>query len=163
MAIEHIYSAAIEKAAGVDFNIIPFDGSGPAAAAMVGGHIDGIMNIQLSEVINFVESGLAILLATLGQERDNSYADLPTVSECGVDVVGSGFASLITQKGVPIERIEWLSDVFGKMMQDVSYLAIAANMKVEPGYMPREEAVKFVKAYGETYIKGVKAILADQK
>ncbi|NMA23085.1 MAG: tripartite tricarboxylate transporter substrate binding protein, partial [Spirochaetales bacterium] len=63
-AIWHLAAAGLGKAAGVEFNHIPFDGAAPAITSLLGGHIDAI-TVSYAEVDSQVRAGNLKVLAVL--------------------------------------------------------------------------------------------------
>lgn len=82
------YQAAvtIEDATGADFNVIPYDGGGPARAALLGGEVDAtIAGVYNSHALNDETRVLAVM------QDENKWPDLtqnaPTLDEAlGMDV-----------------------------------------------------------------------------
>ncbi|PZE22182.1 tripartite tricarboxylate transporter substrate binding protein [Paenibacillus xerothermodurans] len=79
-SIWHLSAAAIEKAAGVKFNHVPFDGAGPAVTALMGGHIDAVP-VSPAEVKTHVEGGKLKTLAIVDAKQSEALPGVKTLEE----------------------------------------------------------------------------------
>src|SRR5690606_41257066 len=75
----------LEQSAGIDLTYIPFTGTGPLPAALLGNHVSAVMNytmlgVQMADDVR--------VLAVASEERVPSLPDAPTVRELGYDLVG---------------------------------------------------------------------------
>ena len=82
----HIASAMVWNAAGIEVNYVPFDGGAKVRTAGMGGQVDVIL-CQSSEVKSSIEGGDLLCLATTTSEPVSFMPDVPTCSELGYDVV----------------------------------------------------------------------------
>ena len=78
----HLTGAMFANITGVSIVHVPFRGSGPAVAALVGGHVS-MMFSSLPPVIGNIKSGLARPLAMTSAKRSAVLPELPTVAEQG--------------------------------------------------------------------------------
>src|SRR5262249_4868044 len=84
------------KAAGIDFariRKVPFNGSGPSATALAGGHID-FAGGAVPAVTPFYGSGDVRVLALTGTQRHPAMPEVPTSQEAGFLVPLTGWNSL---------------------------------------------------------------------
>ncbi len=86
---DHVKILLLARAAGIDpraVRYVPFDGSGEAMTAVLGGFVD-VYSGEESEVEPLVESGDLRALTILAPERvDGILADVPTATELGYPV-----------------------------------------------------------------------------
>lgn len=78
LAMEHLMSMA-----NIKMEHVPFGGSAPAMAAMMGGQVD-VMLDSLSSAVPLGTAGKVQLLATSGPERLEMTPELPTIAEAGI-------------------------------------------------------------------------------
>lgn len=78
----HLSGALFESAAKVRLRHIPYKGSAPAVADLVGGHIP-VMFDPVQSVISHIQSGKVRALAVTSQKRSPVLPDTPTVAELG--------------------------------------------------------------------------------
>ncbi|HEX2291134.1 MAG TPA: tripartite tricarboxylate transporter substrate binding protein, partial [Pseudonocardiaceae bacterium] len=100
----------LEKAAGVDFTYVPFDGGGPASMSFLGGNVDVLIG-NLSDNVSSVDSGEMRPIAVASAQR-GPQTDVPTLAENGWDVVLQQWRGVFAPKGTPPERIKILADGF---------------------------------------------------
>ena len=74
-------AAQMMKALDVSWNLVPFQGGGPALQALLGGDADVTMGFP-SSIASHLQAGTIRVLATAGEER--IYDDVPTFGEIGV-------------------------------------------------------------------------------
>ena len=81
----HIFPALVEKAGGVKFKYVSYDGLAPRMNALLGGHVD-LTDSNLTQK-GKVEAGLLRFLAVASEKRDPEIPDVPTLKELGMNVV----------------------------------------------------------------------------
>ncbi|MEA4847941.1 MAG: tripartite tricarboxylate transporter substrate binding protein [Clostridiaceae bacterium] len=119
----------IEKAAGVDFNIVAFDGEGPVFAAVIGGHVDAFC-LNITDATTFIEDKQVVILATGDDERSPFLPDVPTYKEAGYDVKQLNMRGIGAPKGVPEPIRQYLEDCFIAAANDPEVKAKVAEMKI---------------------------------
>lgn len=105
----HLETLRFEELADVNITYIPFTGTGPLPAAILGGHVGSVMSnstlgVQMGDDVR--------VLAVAAQERLDVLPDVPTFTELGYDIVGGTFRGVAAPKGTPADRIEMLADKF---------------------------------------------------
>lgn len=122
-SIWHLASASVEKATGVQFSHVPFDGANPAVTALLGGHIEAV-SVSPAEVLQYVEAGELKTLAILSEERTDAMPDVPTIGELGFGEVAVGpWRGLSVPKDTPKEIVDYLSEVFLKAAQEEEFIS----------------------------------------
>ena len=78
----HIKAVVTERNAGVEFQHIPYNGSGPAIIATLSGEVEAV-SCALQEVSEQVRAGKMRVIVLTEDKRvsDSSYKDIPAVSE----------------------------------------------------------------------------------
>ncbi len=125
-AIWHLAAVAIEKAAGVEFNHIPYEGAAPAVAAILGGHIEAV-TVSPAEVASQVEAGQLKILGVADNERLKSFPDVPTLKESGLDVAIGTWRGLAVPKDTPDDVMSVLKEAFAKAVKEESFTSFMAN------------------------------------
>ena len=128
----------LEEAAGVEFNVIPFDGEPAVLTAVSGGHCDAFC-LNVSDGKTFVDEGSIKYLATGGEERSEFYPDIPTYQECGYDVIQVNARSVGAPAGTDPAIIQYLSDCFVAAANDPEVVAKAEEMQLPIMTMDAEE------------------------
>lgn len=73
-----------ERAIGVEFNFVPYDGGANSRAAVLGGHDDLVVH-ALSEAVPYATSGDLRILALASEARSELVPDVPTIKDLGYD------------------------------------------------------------------------------
>ena len=79
----HLAAELLKARAGIDIVHVPYRGSAPAVADMLGGSV-GMMFDNIPNVLEHIRSGKMRALAVTGTERDPALPDVPTMLEAGV-------------------------------------------------------------------------------
>ena len=80
----HLAQAAIRFQAKLDFTIIPYKGTAPALADVMGGHISAMVD-ALPSTMPHIKSGKLRPLAVTSARRVPSLPNVPTVAESGLE------------------------------------------------------------------------------
>jgi tripartite-type tricarboxylate transporter receptor subunit TctC len=80
----HLAQAAIRFQAKLDFTIVPYKGTAPALADVMGGHISAMVD-ALPSTMPHVKSGKLKPLAVTSARRVPSLPNVPTVAESGLE------------------------------------------------------------------------------
>lgn len=150
----HIAMERLAKAAGVEFNFIPFKGGAEEAAALLGGHIDFISNAGWGTQ---VDAGRERLLATYSDKRLEQRPDVPTLKELGYDLVIHSPVGIVGPKGIPPEVVQRLHDAFRKGMSDPTYERLIKQWDQDHIHMNTEEFT----AYGTQQMAKEKQFLDE--
>lgn len=141
-----VVGTMINSAADTEFNMIPFDGDGPALTALLGGHIDASVTV-LSAAINNAEAGRVRILAVINDKPVEQLPDVPpvtqTLPELEKHLPWGPFFGVWVKKGTPEFVKERLIDAFSKAEQDPKFLAYLDNMKAVPMNLHGEEAKRY--------------------
>jgi tripartite-type tricarboxylate transporter receptor subunit TctC len=104
-AISHISAELFSIATGASIVHVPYKGTAPALAAMVGGEID-MMFADLIPVQPHAQSGRLRLLAAAGAKRTLAAPQLPTIAESGIKMQPvEGLYGMVVPAGTPREII----------------------------------------------------------
>lgn len=110
-----IGAALIAKAAGVEFNMIPYKGGSELATAVVGGSLD-LALLDVGPVIPLVRAKKLIALATTGSSRQAELPEVMSVREANVgDYELYGWAGLAVRSSTPEPSAMALETVFRKV------------------------------------------------
>ncbi len=116
----HFHLEILKEKAGVDVTVVPFEGDGPAATQLLGGHIEGHMSAPAA-LVGHAKAGTVRLLAFFGEERAQAWPEVPTAKELGYD---TGFVCryfMIVPKGTPDEAVSTLDQAFKKVTEDPAF------------------------------------------
>jgi tripartite-type tricarboxylate transporter receptor subunit TctC len=122
----HIFPAMIEKAAGLKFKYVSYDGLAPRMNAILGGHID-LTDSNLTQK-GKVDAGQLKFLAIASEKRDPEMASVPTLKELGLNIVYEVVRGLLVPKGTPEPVRAKLIDACGNAAAEPEF---AASMKLQ--------------------------------
>jgi len=119
-------AAQIMKALDISWNLVPFQGGGPALQALLGGDADVTMGFP-SAIASHVEAGTLRVLATAGAER--IYDDVPTFAEVGVEGdVGFMHRVVLAPAGTPDDVVEKLGAAFKALEGDKTFTRMMGRL-----------------------------------
>ena len=99
----------LNAVAGTDIVAVPYQGSGPAAAAVAGGQVDAGF-IWLPSIAGMVSGGQVRILAVATAHRVPALPNIPTLSELGYkNFDHSAFVGLLAPRGTPAPIIAKLN------------------------------------------------------
>ncbi|WP_326534416.1 Bug family tripartite tricarboxylate transporter substrate binding protein [Pseudorhodoferax sp.] len=131
-SIAHLAGELFKSMAGVDMLHVPFQGSGPALTAMVGGHVQ-VMFHTLSVSLPHVQAGRLKMLAITDSKRKTQLPDMPTVAEAGVPGYSAiTWLGLFGPKGLPPDIVAKLSDESQRMLAKPDVRERLLKMASEP-------------------------------
>jgi len=122
----HFFPAMIEKAAGIKFKYVSYEGLAPRMNAILGGHID-LTDANLTQK-GKVEAGQLKFLAIATEKRDPEIPNVPTLKELGVNVVYDVNRGIMAPKGTPAPVLAKLE---GSCAAAAKEPAFAASMKLQ--------------------------------
>ncbi|HZK55205.1 MAG TPA: tripartite tricarboxylate transporter substrate binding protein [Desulfosporosinus sp.] len=121
-AIWNLAANAVEKATGVVFTHVGFDGATPAVTALVGGHIEAV-SVSPAEVLTQIKAGNLKMLGIMAKERAKSLPDVKTFEELGIKGLPEigPWRGPIVPKDTPDEVVKILETAFLKGAQEESF------------------------------------------
>jgi tripartite-type tricarboxylate transporter receptor subunit TctC len=151
----HIFPASIEKAAGVKFKYVSYEGLAPRMNAILGGHTD-LTDANLTQK-GKVEAGQLKFLAIATEKRDPEIPDVPTLKELGINVVYEVARGLMVPKGTPANVRAKLVEACGKATSEPSFKEAMKLQGTRVAFLDDKQYAAFLgKIDGEN-----KAIMAD--
>lgn len=119
-------AAQIMKETGAFFNMVPYQGGGPATQALLQG--DAEVSFGFPSVLGgLLDAGQIRVLATAGDER--IYEDVPTFAEAGIEGdIGFMHRVVLAPAGTPDDVIEKLEAAFTALQEDRSYQRLMGRL-----------------------------------
>ena len=97
---------------------VPFNGTGPAMNALVGGQVDYMCD-QIVNAVPQINGGTIKAYAVATPERNPSLPDLPTTAEAGLpQYQASAWNAIFAPKGTPAPILAKLNAAVGKALDD---------------------------------------------
>ncbi len=152
----HQASHLMEKALGISYIYVPYEGITGVLPAILGGHIDAGV-IFLSGTTGSLKSGDLRLLAVMSEKRMEAYPSVPTFAELGYKLTYAGFYGMATPKGAPKEDIAILAKAFEKACGDPGYKTEAISRELDPSCLGPKE----FRAFLDSMYPKVEAVSAE--
>ncbi len=138
----HFFPALIEKAAGIKFKYVSYEGLAPRMNAILGGHID-LTDSNLTQK-GKVEAGQLKFLAIATEKRLPEAPDVPTLRELGVDVVYAVTRGLLVPKGTPADVVATLEAACRKATGEPGFAEAMAKQGTFVRFLDRKAYREFL-------------------
>jgi len=137
--IVHLSAEMLRSAAGVDVLHVPYKGSNPATAAILGGEVTFVFSTMPPAISN-VKSGKLRALAVTTPRRSGAAPEVPTMIESGLPsfeiVLYSG---ILAPKGMDRALVRRINAEFAKAVQAPEMQQIWRNIGADPIAITPEE------------------------
>ena len=149
---DHIITVALDKLAGAQFTYIPYKSGGEAATQLVGKHIDSNVN-NPSENIAQWRAGQVRALCVFSENRmtykekvtkDQSWADIPTCKESGVDVQYQMLRAFFLPSGTSKDQVTFYAELLKKVIATPEWKDYVAKQALKEDYLTGQDFVKFL-------------------
>jgi tripartite-type tricarboxylate transporter receptor subunit TctC len=138
----HLGSLQLQRAAGVKFAGVQFDGGAPAVTALLGNHVDVAFN-PMSEVVSQAREGKIRVLGIFGKSETPLLPGAKTMESQGYKVYMSGASGVCAPKGVSPEVIRAYSEAIKKAVTNKEHQQKLNDLGFIPNYLSPEEYAAF--------------------
>lgn len=115
---QHIAMEQLQKRAGVRFLHVPYNGTGPALADLMAGHVD-VMFVATHTVMAYIKAGQVKALAVGSKSRHRAAPNIPTFEEAGVPGVSTeAWYGFLAPKGTPPQILSRLSAAIRGILEE---------------------------------------------
>jgi tripartite-type tricarboxylate transporter receptor subunit TctC len=139
----HFFPALIEKATGLKFKYVSYEGLAPRMNAILGGHID-LTDSNLTQK-GKVDAGQLKFLAVATEKRLPDAPNVPTLKELGVNVVYAVTRGVLAPKGTPPEIVAKLEEACGKATSEPKFAEDMAKQGTFVRRLDRKAYAAFLK------------------
>jgi tripartite-type tricarboxylate transporter receptor subunit TctC len=140
----HFFPAMVEKAAGVKFKYVSYDGTAPRMNALLGGHIDmGESNLTQK---GKADAGQLKFLAIATDKRSPEIPNVPTLKELGIDVTYAVNRGLLAPKGTPADVMAKLESACKAAASEPAFAAAMKEQGTFVSYKSPKDYTEFLKA-----------------
>jgi tripartite-type tricarboxylate transporter receptor subunit TctC len=117
-SVSHVSCELLNSVLGIKPTGVPFNGTGPAMNALVGGQVDYMCD-QIVNAVPQVNGGTIKAYAIATAERNPSLPDLPTTAEAGLPAFqAQAWNAIFAPKGTPAPVIAKLNAAASKALDD---------------------------------------------
>lgn len=129
----HISMEMLQAAANFKMQHVPYKGSSPALADLMGGHLP-VAGASISSATNLIQSGKVRALAVTSTTRNASLPDVPTVAESGYkDYSFVTYYGVFAPAGTPADVVKTLHEAVVQVMARPEVRAAYAKQGLEAG------------------------------
>lgn len=142
-------AAQIMQQLDVDFDMIGFQGGGPAMQALLAGDLDVAMSFPSGDAGPLAEGKIRVL-ATAGSER--IYEDVPSFEEVGIKGdVGFMHRVVLARADTPPEILKHIETAFDALSRDRTYLKLVKLLNEDVQLLPGKEYEELRRAQAVDY------------
>jgi len=137
----HVKLVILNRAAGVDITHVPYKGSAPATADLIGGQIEGL----IAAVPDVGRNERLRLLAITSETRAVRWKDVPTVRELGLaSLTATNWFGLSGPAGIPAAVADRLNQALVTGLNKPELAERLRDLGAEPNRMTRAEYTAMV-------------------
>ena len=118
---DEIILRQLESEAGAEFNYIPYEDAGEMHAAVLGGHIDAMLD-EIGPTAAQLEGGGLEMLLIFSDEQVAGFEDVPLSVDKDVNVVDGQSRGLMVHADTPVEIVEALESALEEAKDAETYL-----------------------------------------
>lgn len=159
MGITHLLAEIASKDAGAKWTHIPFQGSGPAITALLGGHVD-MASTAIAPAQAHLKAGTLRALAVFSESRLKAFPDVPTLKEMGYNIGSPTLYGIAAPKGTPREVVDALYAAAKKVSEKYND-PIATNLGVlgaQIHLLGPDEYAAYLKNQHQLFSTGIKSL-----
>jgi tripartite-type tricarboxylate transporter receptor subunit TctC len=152
----HLAFELFRQMSGTDMVHIPYKGTGPALADLIGGQIQ-FMFASAPSALPQIKAGKLRAIAVTTEKRALSMPDLPAVSEVVPGFQYSSWYGMWTAAGTPEALVSRLNDALGRTLKRNDVVERLRADGVEPAHSTAAEFSRLLSREIATWIKVAKA------
>src|SRR5512145_498417 len=143
----HFFPALIEKAAGIKFKYVSYEGLAPRMNAILGGHID-LTDSNLTQK-GKVDAGELKFIAIATEKRSPETPNVPTLKELGVNVVFDVSRGIMAPKGTPADVLAKLESACAAAAKEPAFAEAMKKQGTDVRYLDRKAYAAWLKQTDE--------------
>ena len=148
---------------GVDIAHVPYQGTGPVKAAILGGHVQ-LVSSGFSSLGPMIKSGDIKALFTTSPRRIAAFPDVPTAMEKGLpDATINLWALLAAPAGTPKAVVDKLGGALEKVMKDPGVVSSVEKAGMTVDYNGPEATQKMLESEGDLVKRVVQKLNLGKK
>jgi tripartite-type tricarboxylate transporter receptor subunit TctC len=139
---QHLAGSMLKSAAKIDITHVPYKGSGPAAADLIAGHVDVMLD---TGSMPHIRSHKLKPLAVANKTRLAMLPNVPTFDEVGVrGMYASAWYGVVAPAGTPQPIVDKLNAAINKALLEPKTKKMLLDMGAEPGSGSAKQFTEFV-------------------
>ncbi len=154
---QHMAGEMLSIATKLPMTHIPYKGTGPAVAALVGGQID-LFFATTPPLLGQIKAGKVIPLAVAGSKREKLLPEVPTFVDLGYPKIQlTNWFGLFGPKNLPIAVLTSLTNGVVDALKDPSVVKALEEQGLTPRPMVGNDFVEFIQAELKMYAPIIQA------
>jgi tripartite-type tricarboxylate transporter receptor subunit TctC len=138
----HLAAVHFQKAAGVKFRFVHFEGGAPATNALLGGHVDSVDLTAGTPSAHF-KTGAVRYLGIMEREPSPLFPGVPTFASQGYNVFFASSRGISVRAGTPQDVVEILAGAVKRAMESPDVKKRMDEMGLVQRYMGPAEYTKY--------------------
>lgn len=139
----HIAGLILQNRLSTKFSFIHTNGVAMQLQQLMGGHVEAGL-LTIGEVDTQIEEGTIRALGVMHDERADTFPDVPTFREKGVDILYGAWRGLAVPKDTPNEIVKILADALEKTINDNQFVNIMKKAGYPVIFRGPEDFTKYV-------------------
>jgi len=152
----HLGGALFNRLAGVQLTHVPYKGSGPSFADLLGGHVSLTFDSMLQS-LPYIRDKKLVALGVLGGKRAAALPDVPTIAEQGVKGYElTNWFGLVVPAATPKDVIARVHGDFTKVLQEKEIRDKIAGMGADVVANSSEDFARFWRNESDKWARVIK-------
>lgn len=159
-AAAQLFMEIFERSTGIKLLHVPYKGSAPAVAAVLGGETD-LTSPGPSTVAPLVKAGKVTALAVMGKSRNEALPDVPSTYEQGYPDLGEGLSQwwgIVAPSGTPDPVVKTLNNGLAAALKDPEVQRTIRGLGIVPTSSTPEEFAQQIRRDYDRWGKLVKEV-----
>ena len=161
----HLVFEGFKEQAKIEMTYVPYQGTGPATAATLGGHVTAVLS-DYGSLAPQIEAGQLrpLAVATNSGKRTDILPDTQTFDEAGFKGIGlESWFGIVAPAKLPKGAAEKLIGWYEEALQDKQATAKLVALRLIPKPICGADHAKFLKETGEAFSKIIKSANMQMK
>ncbi|MBX9749399.1 MAG: tripartite tricarboxylate transporter substrate binding protein [Roseococcus sp.] len=154
LSFAHVVAERFAAAAGIELLHVPFQGTGPATSAVLGGQVE-LIPVPPGQVLDQGSGAIFRPIAITTEARHPSLPATPTFREAGTDLVFLGWRGMFLPAATPPETLAALEELLREAMGGPIVTAALQRLGETPALL---DSSGFARFWGEDRV-AVRAVL----
>ena len=135
----HMVELAFRDMAGVDFKVVPYNGSNAIVTDMLSGSLDMTVDFVGDAYMKQLQAESIKPIAIASERRSALLPDTPTFREAGVEITATPWGGIMAPKGVPKEIVEKINLALKDVLADPELIKRLAAIGQTAAYTSPDE------------------------